>query len=65
VRGIDWGHVRWELQEISAMALRHVGVNREYQHALDKRGVISRAPRRPPDVVEVLRVTHPRARGLP
>jgi hypothetical protein len=28
--------VRWELQEISGMALRHVRVDREYQHALDE-----------------------------
>jgi hypothetical protein len=34
VRSIDWGRVRWELQEISGMALRHVRVDREYQHAL-------------------------------
>jgi hypothetical protein len=36
VRSIDWGRVRWELQEISGMALRHVRVDREYQHALDE-----------------------------
>ena len=36
VRSIDWGRVRWELQEISGMALRHVRVAREYQHALDE-----------------------------
>jgi hypothetical protein len=41
VSGIDWDRVRWELQEICGMALRHVTVNPEYQHALDKRGVIS------------------------
>ena len=36
VRSIDWGRVRWELQEISGMALRHIRVDREYQHALDE-----------------------------
>jgi hypothetical protein len=36
VRSIDWGRVRWELQEISGMALRHVRVDREYQHAVDE-----------------------------
>jgi hypothetical protein len=28
--------VRWELQEISGIALRHVRVDRGYQHALDE-----------------------------
>ena len=36
VRSIDWGRVRWELQEISGIAMRHVRVAREYQHALDE-----------------------------
>jgi hypothetical protein len=36
VRGIDWGRVTWELTEISGIALRHVRVDREYQHALDE-----------------------------
>jgi hypothetical protein len=36
VRTIDWGGVRWELQEISGIALRHIRVDREYQHALDE-----------------------------
>lgn len=36
VRSVDWGRVRWELQEISGIALRHVRVAREYQHALDE-----------------------------
>jgi hypothetical protein len=36
VRSIDWGRVRWKLQEISGMALRHFRVDREYQHALDE-----------------------------
>jgi hypothetical protein len=36
VRSIDWGRVRWDLQEISGMALRHVRVDRGYQHALDE-----------------------------
>ena len=33
---IDWGRVSWELQEFSGIALRHVRVDREYQHALDE-----------------------------
>jgi hypothetical protein len=36
VRSIDWGHVRWELEEVSGVALRHVRVDRGYQHALDE-----------------------------
>jgi hypothetical protein len=36
VRSVDWGRVRWELEEISGMALRHARVDREYQHALDE-----------------------------
>jgi hypothetical protein len=37
VRSVDWGRrVRWELNEISGVALRHVRVDREYQHALDE-----------------------------
>jgi len=36
VRSIDWGHVRWELQEISGIAMRHVRVDRGFQHALDE-----------------------------
>jgi hypothetical protein len=36
VRAIDWGHVAWELQEKSGVALRHVRVDRGYQHALDE-----------------------------
>lgn len=36
VRGIDWGRVQWELQEMSGIALRHVRVDREFQHALDE-----------------------------
>jgi hypothetical protein len=36
VRSIDWGRVRWELQEVSGIALRHIRVDREYQHALDE-----------------------------
>jgi len=35
VRGIDWGRVSWELAELSGVALRHMRVDREYQHALD------------------------------
>jgi hypothetical protein len=36
VRGIDWGRVQWELMEFSGIALRHMRVDREYQHALDE-----------------------------
>jgi len=36
VRAIDWGRVRWELEEISGVALRHLRVDRGYQHALDE-----------------------------
>jgi hypothetical protein len=36
LRSVDWGRVHWELQEISGMALRHVRVDLEYQHALDE-----------------------------
>jgi hypothetical protein len=36
VRSIDWGRVRWELQEISGIAMRHVRVDRGFQHALDE-----------------------------
>jgi hypothetical protein len=36
VRSVDWGRVRWELQEISGVALRHMRADREYQHALDE-----------------------------
>jgi hypothetical protein len=36
VRGVDWGRVTWERQEFSGVALRHMRVDREYQHALDE-----------------------------
>jgi hypothetical protein len=36
VRSIDWGRVSWELQEMSGVALRHMRVDRGYQHALDE-----------------------------
>jgi hypothetical protein len=36
VRTVDWGRVRWELEELSGIALRHVRVDRGYQHALDE-----------------------------
>jgi hypothetical protein len=35
VRSIDWGRVSWELQEFSGVGLRHMRVDRGYQHALD------------------------------
>jgi hypothetical protein len=36
VRAIDWGRVRWELEEFSGVALRYVRVNRSFQYALDE-----------------------------
>jgi hypothetical protein len=36
VRSIDWGRVSWELAEFSGVAIRHMRVDREYQHALDE-----------------------------
>jgi hypothetical protein len=36
VRSIDWGRVRWELEEMSGVALRHVRVDRAFQLALDE-----------------------------
>jgi hypothetical protein len=36
VRSIDWGRIRWELTEMSGIALRHVRVDGEYQLALDE-----------------------------
>ncbi|MGO9266572.1 MAG: hypothetical protein ACLQBA_17115 [Candidatus Binataceae bacterium] len=36
VRAVDWGRIRWELEEFSGIALRQVRVDRGYQHALDE-----------------------------
>ena len=36
VRALDWGRVRWELEEFSGVALRQVRVDRNYQFALDE-----------------------------
>jgi hypothetical protein len=36
VTAVDWGRVRWELTEMSGVALRHMRVDREYQLALDE-----------------------------
>jgi hypothetical protein len=36
LRGVDWGRVTWELTEMSGIALRHMRVDREFQHALDE-----------------------------
>jgi hypothetical protein len=36
VRSIDWGRVRWELEEMSGIALRHMRVDRAFQLALDE-----------------------------
>lgn len=35
-RSIDWGRVRWELEEFSGVALRHIRVDRAFQLALDE-----------------------------
>jgi hypothetical protein len=36
VRAIDWGRVRWELEEFSGVALRYVRLDRCFQYALDE-----------------------------
>ena len=36
VRAVDWGRVRWELVELSGVALRQVRVDRMFQYALDE-----------------------------
>jgi len=36
VKAVDWGRVSWELHEMPGVALRHLRVDREYQHALDE-----------------------------
>ena len=36
VRAVDWGRVIWSLEEFSGVALRHIRVDRGYQHALDE-----------------------------
>jgi len=36
VRAINWGAVRWELEEFSGIALRYVQVDRGSQFALDE-----------------------------
>jgi hypothetical protein len=36
VRAVDWGRVRWDLEEFSGVALRQVRVDRGYEHALDE-----------------------------
>jgi hypothetical protein len=36
VRAVDWGRVRWDLEELSGIALRQIRVDRSYQHALDE-----------------------------
>jgi len=61
IRTVDWGRVRWELEALSGIALRHVGVDRSYQHALDEArdratrfGIIDDRP----EVVALWRDTH-------
>ncbi len=36
VRAVDWGRVRWDLEEFSGIALRQIRVDRGYQYALDE-----------------------------
>jgi len=36
VRDIDWANVKWEITELSGLALRRVAVPRVYQHAMDE-----------------------------
>jgi hypothetical protein len=36
VHAVDWGRVRWELEEFSGAALRQISVERRYQYALDE-----------------------------
>jgi hypothetical protein len=36
VRAVDWGRAKWELEEMSGVAHRHLRVHRGYQHALDE-----------------------------
>src|ERR1019366_4218502 len=36
VRAVDWGRVRWELEELSGVALRQVRVDRAFQYAPDE-----------------------------
>jgi hypothetical protein len=36
LRVVDWGRVRWELKELAGEALRHVRVDRAFQHAVDE-----------------------------
>jgi hypothetical protein len=36
VRAVDWGRVRWGLEEFSGVTMRQVRVDRGYQHALDE-----------------------------
>ncbi len=36
LRAVDWGRVRWELTEFSAVNLRRVSVDRSFQHAVDE-----------------------------
>ncbi len=34
VRTVEWGRVRWGLEELSGIALRQIRVDRGYQHSL-------------------------------
>ena len=36
VRSVDWGKVKWEMEEMSGIALRHMRVDREFQLAVDE-----------------------------
>jgi hypothetical protein len=36
VAAIDWGRIRWELTELSGVAVRHMHVDRKFRFALDE-----------------------------
>jgi hypothetical protein len=36
LRAVDWSRVRWELEELSGVALRRVGIDRRFQYAVDQ-----------------------------
>jgi hypothetical protein len=36
MRAVDWGRIRWELEEFSGIALRQVRADRGHQYALDE-----------------------------
>jgi hypothetical protein len=42
MRAVDWGRARWELEELSGRALRHVPVDRPTSTRLIGRGIVPR-----------------------